>query len=131
MLIGRLLSRAVDTAASVAVDKGAAAIGIGAVAIALAVSTEVFGSKTGRKRAVSRAIQEASHYLGNTPAVCRKSYVDPRVIDRYEAGVTISGVLESLGDVGAFGEPSLQGVVEEAVLDLLEETSSPMVEKVS
>jgi DNA topoisomerase IB len=100
-------------------------------AVALAVSTEVFGSKTGRKRAVSRAIQEASHYLGNTPAVCRKSYVDPRVIDRYEAGVTISGVLESLGDVEAFGEPSLQGVVEEAVLDLIEETRSPMIEKVS
>jgi DNA topoisomerase IB len=100
-------------------------------AVALAVSTEAFGSKTGRKRAVSRAIQEASHYLGNTPAVCRKSYVDPRVIDRYEAGVTISGVLETLGDVEAFGEPSLQGAVEEAVLDLLEETRSPMIEKVS
>lgn len=100
-------------------------------AVALAVSTEVFGSKTGRKRAVSRAIQEAAHYLGNTPAVCRKSYIDPRVIDRYETGVTIAGVLESLGDVEAFGEPSLQGVVEEAVLDLLEETRSPMIEKVS
>jgi DNA topoisomerase I len=100
-------------------------------AVALAVSTEVFGSKTGRKRAISRAIQEAAHYLGNTPAVCRKSYVDPRVIDHYESGVTIAGVLESLGEVEAFGEPSLQGVVEEAVLDLLEETKSPMIEKVS
>jgi DNA topoisomerase I len=100
-------------------------------AVALAVSTEVFGSKTGRKRAISRAIQEAAHYLGNTPAVCRKSYVDPRVIDHYESGVTIAGVLESLGEVEAFGEPSLQGVVEEAVLDLLEETRSPLIEKVS
>ena len=99
-------------------------------AVALAVSTEAFGTKTGRKRAVSRAIQEASHYLGNTPAVCRKSYVDPRVIDRYEAGVTIAGVLEELGEVEAFGEPALQGMVEEAVLDLIEESKSPAILKV-
>jgi hypothetical protein len=57
--------------------------------------------------------------------------VDPRVIDHYESGVTIAGVLENLGDVEAFGEPSLQGVVEDAVLDLLEETHSPLIEKVS
>ena len=99
-------------------------------AVALAVSTEAFGTKTGRKRAVSRAIQEASHYLGNTPAVCRKSYIDPRVIDRYEAGVTIAGVVEELGEVEAFGEPALQGMVEEAVLDLIEESKSPAILKV-
>ncbi|MGH2808917.1 MAG: DNA topoisomerase IB [Actinomycetota bacterium] len=100
-------------------------------AVGLAVSTEAFGTKTGRKRAVSRAIQEAAHYLGNTPAVCRKSYVDPRVIDHYESGVTIAGVLENLGAVEALGDPSLQGVVEDAVLDLLEENGSPHIEKVS
>jgi DNA topoisomerase-1 len=27
--------------------------------------------------------------LGNTPAVARSSYVDPRVIDRYEDGETV------------------------------------------
>jgi DNA topoisomerase IB len=100
-------------------------------AVALAVSTEAFGTKTGRKRAVARAIQEAAHYLGNTPAVCRKSYVDPRVIDRFESGVTIAGVLEELGEVEAFGEPALQGAVEEAVLDLIEESSSSAILKVS
>ena len=99
-------------------------------AVALAVSTEAFSSKTGRKRAVSRAVQEAAHYLGNTPTVCRKSYIDPRVIDRYESGVTIAGVLEELGNVEAFGEPSLQGRVEDAVLDLIEETPSADIEKV-
>ena len=98
--------------------------------VALAVSTEAVGTKTGRKRAITRAVQEASHYLGNTPAVCRKSYIDPRVIDRYEAGVTIAGVLEELGEVEAFGDPALQGTVEEAVLDLIEESSSPAILKV-
>jgi DNA topoisomerase IB len=100
-------------------------------AVALAVSTEAFATKTGRKRAIARAFQEASHYLGNTPAVCRKSYVDPRVIDRFESGVTIAGVLEELGEVEAFGEPALQGTVEEAVLDLIEESNSPAILKVS
>ena len=100
-------------------------------AVALSVSTEAYSSKTARKRAISRAYQEASHYLGNTPAVCRKSYVDPRVIDRFESGVTIAGVLEELGEVEAFGEPALQGTVEEAVLDLIEESKSPAILKVS
>ena len=53
-------------------------------AVALAVSGEVADTKTGRKRAVTRAIKEVAHYLGNTPAVCRASYVDPRVFDAYQ-----------------------------------------------
>lgn len=38
-------------------------------AIGLAVSGEVADTRTGRKRAVVRAVKEVSHYLGNTPAV--------------------------------------------------------------
>ncbi len=88
-------------------------------AVALAVSGEVAGSPTGRKRAISRAVQEVAHYLGNTPAVCRASYIDPRVFDRYRSGWTISGALEELGKDRDFGEPSTQGPIEDAVLDLL------------
>ncbi|HWL66108.1 MAG TPA: DNA topoisomerase IB [Actinomycetota bacterium] len=98
---------------------------------ALAVSRGALGSKTGRKRAVSRAIQEVSHYLGNTPAVCRASYVDPKVIDRYDSGVTIAPVIEKLADED-FDEPAIQVAFEEAVLDLIEgNTRSPDVEKVN
>ena len=98
---------------------------------ALAVSREALASKTGRKRAVSRAIQEVSHYLGNTPAVCRASYVDPRVIDHYDSGVTIAPVIEKLADED-FDEPAIQVAFEEAVLDLIEgKTGSPDVEKVA
>ena len=88
-------------------------------AVALSVSGEVAKSPTGRKRAMSRAVQEVAHYLGNTPAVCRASYIDPRVFDRYQSGWTISGALEQLGEDRSFGEPSTQGAVEAAVLDLL------------
>jgi DNA topoisomerase IB len=101
-------------------------------AVALAVSGEAAGSKTARKRAMARATTEVAHYLGNTPAVCRASYIDPRVFDRYQSGWTISGVLDSLGDVAAFGEPSTQGAVEDAVIDLLEDrTDSDAVEKIA
>ena len=99
-------------------------------AVALAVSGEAQGSKTGRTRAISRAVQEVAHYLGNTPAVCRASYIDPRVFDRFRDGLTIGGVLEQLGERDR-DEPATQGAVEEAVLDLLErDLDSPALERV-
>jgi DNA topoisomerase IB len=88
-------------------------------AVALAVSEAAASSRTGRQRAVVRAVKEVSHYLGNTPAVCRSSYIDPRVIDRYGAGVTIGAALAKLGDGAGFGALATQGAVEAAVLDLL------------
>jgi DNA topoisomerase-1 len=42
-----------------------------------------------RKRAVAGAMREAAAVLGNTPAIARASYVDPRVVDLYDAGTTI------------------------------------------
>jgi DNA topoisomerase IB len=100
-------------------------------AVALAVSGRAAGSPTGRKRAITRAVKEVAYYLGNTPAVCRASYIDPRVFDRYRDGVTIGGALERLGDGVEFGQPSTQGPIEEAVLDLLEESPSEALEKVA
>lgn len=47
-------------------------------AVALAVSTETVGETKARpRRAVVPAIREVSGYLGNTPAVCRASYIAP------------------------------------------------------
>ncbi|MDQ3891109.1 MAG: DNA topoisomerase IB [Actinomycetota bacterium] len=100
-------------------------------AVALAVSGPVAKSKTGRKRAVSRAVAEVAHYLGNTPAVARASYIDPRVFDRYLSGITIGGALADLGEPAELGGPAFQGAVEEAVLDLLEDERSPALEKVA
>jgi DNA topoisomerase-1 len=89
-------------------------------AVALAVSTAAT-SPTARKRAMSRAVQEVARYLGNTPAVCRSSYIDPRVFDRYRAGVTISSALDGLAELDQERAPATQGPIEAAVLDLLEE----------
>ena len=93
-------------------------------AVALAVSVEATTSKTARKRAVARAMKEVAHYLGNTPAVCRSSYVDPRVVDCFGAGVTIAPDLSKLGEGAAFGQLAIQGAIERAVLDLLDDESA-------
>jgi DNA topoisomerase-1 len=100
-------------------------------AVGLAVSGPAAqGSARARKRAINRAVKEVARYLGNTPAVARASYIDPRVFDRFEGGLTIGGVLTDLGDEGDIG--SLHGPAEDAVLDLLrEDEESPALEKVA
>jgi DNA topoisomerase IB len=101
-------------------------------AVGVSVSGEAAKSKTARKRAITRAVQEVAHYLGNTPAVCRASYIDPRVFDRYRSGWTIHPALEHIGSVNVFGEPSTQGYVEEAVIDLIEERrDSEAIDKIA
>jgi DNA topoisomerase IB len=90
-------------------------------AVALAVSANAPESESARKRAVSRAVKEVAHYLGNTPTVCRASYIDPRVIDRYNDGLTIHDELHRLGADARFGELATQGAIERAVLRLLQQ----------
>lgn len=46
-------------------------------------------TRTARKRALSHTMQVVAEHLGNTPAVVRKSYVDPRLADRFMAGDVI------------------------------------------
>jgi len=93
-------------------------------AVALAVS-ERAQSPTARKRAINRAVGEVAHYLGNTPAVCRASYIDPRVFDRYRAGITISPALDGLAQLDEERAPATQGSIERAVLRLLADESRP------
>ena len=63
-------------------------------AVALAVSGE---SAERRRRASARSSARSTRsrgYLGNTPAVCRASYIDPRVFDAFDARLTIRPALE-------------------------------------
>ncbi|HEX4609198.1 MAG TPA: DNA topoisomerase IB [Urbifossiella sp.] len=61
-------------------------------------------SRAAGERAVAGVVKEVAAVLGNTPAVCRKSYVHPRVIAAYLDGTLPAGrrgdegrVLELLG----------------------------------
>ncbi len=46
-------------------------------------------SERARRRVVAQVVRDVSEELGNTPAVCRASYIDPRLIDLWESGRTI------------------------------------------
>jgi DNA topoisomerase-1 len=72
-------------------------------------------TKRKRTRVVREAVVSASELLGNTPTVCRSSYVDPRVIDLYESGTTIPR------DVAELDQESdrARNRVDEAVVGLL------------
>ena len=86
--------------------------------VALAKRSDA-GSQTARKRAVVAAVKEVAEQLGNTPAVCRSSYIYPRIIDDYLAGVTIAPALEDL-DPAKMGEWDYRDAVDAAVLSLIE-----------
>jgi DNA topoisomerase-1 len=45
---------------------------------------------------VKSALERVSAQLGNTVAICRKSYVHPAVIDQYSAGLLRSSVQRAL-----------------------------------
>lgn len=89
-------------------------------AVALAVA-DPDSQTTGRSRAraMRRAAEEVSHYLGNTPAVCRSAYIDPRVFDRWDRGQTIGPALHDLDALADPGDLATHGAIEDAVLQLL------------
>lgn len=74
-------------------------------------------SETGRKRMVAQVVRDVSEHLGNTPAVARSAYIDPRVVDRFERDDTVVDVLEELDDDLSGGVPE---ELEEAVLGLID-----------
>ncbi|MGH9086098.1 MAG: DNA topoisomerase IB [Acidimicrobiales bacterium] len=68
------------------------------------------GSTAGRRKLVVEAVKQVAELLGNTPAVARSAYIDPRVIEAFEADDTADEALEA----DALHE------LEESVIDLLE-----------
>ena len=89
---------------------------VAAVALARA---EAPSSKAARTRAERAAMEVVAEELGNTPAVARRSYVDPRVIEHFGAGRTIAAALERLEDNDLM-DPAVRRRVERAVIALLE-----------
>jgi DNA topoisomerase I len=67
------------------------------------------------KRTIAAAVASVAEVLGNTPAVCRRSYIDPRVFDRYRDGVTIEPALRGGGEMTA----RVRSRVERSVLELV------------
>jgi len=105
-------------------------------AVALAARAQDVRSRSSRRRLVKAAIDEVAVLLGNTPAVARGSYVDPRVIDRFDEGLTVAAALaEDAREQPEDGEPVPEQSVSErmrrAVLDLIAgDEDAPGVEEV-
>jgi len=57
---------------------------------------------TATKKKIVAAIKETAEVLGNTPAVCRSSYVCPEIIFSYEKGRVINACSSSLEGLVAF-----------------------------
>ncbi|WP_100497547.1 DNA topoisomerase IB [Geodermatophilus chilensis] len=74
-------------------------------------------SKTARKRVLKQAYERVSETLGNTPSVCKASYVDPRVVDRFEHGDTVVHALREAAE--APDDRTAQRALEQAVCQLL------------
>ena len=89
-------------------------------AVALADDDGRPRSAAGRKRAATGAVKQVAAYLSNTPAVCRRSYIDPRAFDRFDSGETIHAALKRIVDRSDPSESPDRERIERAVLRLLQ-----------
>jgi DNA topoisomerase I len=90
-------------------------------AVELAANGAEATTKTARKRAATTATKRVAEYLSNTPAVCRRAYIDPRVFDRYDNGATIRPSLRRMVNGSEPGEFVERERIERAVLRLLKD----------
>lgn len=86
-------------------------------AVGLAERAHEARSATARARIVRATIRAVAEDLGNTPAVARRSYVDPLVLDRFDDGETIAPALARIGP--RVPPPRRRERIERAVLRLL------------
>lgn len=77
-----------------------------------------------RKRKIVEAIKETADVLGNTPAVCRGSYVCPEIINEFEKGKVIESCYSNLDDLVAFRGSGLHDA-ERALLKFLARNGKP------
>ncbi len=81
---------------------------------------ERFETKAQAKKNIVAAIERVAKRLGNTPAVCRKCYIHPVILESYLDGGMAEVILKKTEDALAHGLPSLSGA-EGAVLAFLQQ----------
>jgi DNA topoisomerase IB len=75
-------------------------------------------TEAAQRRAVAGVVKEVADHLGNTPAVARSAYIDPRVVERFEADDTVGDALADLDVEDLAG--GIPEDLEQAVLDLID-----------
>ena len=72
-----------------------------------------------RRRKIVSAVREAAENLGNTPAICRSSYISPRILDSFERGRVIGQSFRTVEELVARRSGGLHRC-ERALLRLLQ-----------
>jgi DNA topoisomerase-1 len=100
----------------------------GTLLAAVSVATKGGDARTerARRRVIAQAASDVAQVLGNTPAVARSSYIDPRVFERYLRGSTIASELQAI-QVRGLDEERRRIEIEAAVLDLITSRSEGAV----
>lgn len=76
-----------------------------------------------RQKVVSTAIKEVAEHLGNTPAVCRSSYVHPLILEAFEGG-ELQATFETIVKKVRRRKLERMSESEAAVLEFLKEASA-------
>ncbi|MBV9140658.1 MAG: DNA topoisomerase IB [Pseudonocardiales bacterium] len=91
---------------------------LAAVALAASAAHGIPTAQRARARAINAALDEVAEFLGNTRAVARASYVDPRVLEHYVEGRTILAAVRRAG-TSALADEKARACLERELLRLL------------
>jgi DNA topoisomerase-1 len=80
-------------------------------------------NKTARRKKIVAAIKETAQTLGNTPAVCRSSYICPEILNGFETGKTIDNNFETVEDFVSYRGRKLHPT-EKSLLNFLKRNST-------
>ena len=59
---------------------------------------ELFDSEAKRKKAIVQAVEKVAKHLGNTPAICRRCYIHPAILDGYLDGTLLQTLADRTDD---------------------------------
>jgi DNA topoisomerase IB len=101
-------------------DSGVPPAGVAGVVSGNGRSNARYHSRTrgASQRAVAAAMREVAEHLGNTPAVARRSYVDPRVLACFERGTTVAAAVRRAGSAD-LSDGAVRATLERATLRML------------
>jgi len=74
-----------------------------------------------RKKLVRQAIVETASHLGNTPTVCKSSYVTPSVLSHFDQGRVVARYFDSVEQMSSC-KANMARACEQALLKLLKDT---------
>jgi DNA topoisomerase-1 len=86
------------------------------------MGAEIVDGGASRKRTVVKAIKETANTLGNTPAVCRSSYICPEIINQFEKGKVIDNYFTTLDQLITYRGRKLHGA-EQSLLTLMKRSA--------